>query len=252
MASGPSIEASPKRESIQKNWPLTLQVPLAKGLIWVFLVFVEVKIVWWKFIHPQFVQSPNVIIQVFVEGINFLLIFYFLTRFGRFELWKMIRYSVPLPKVFFLWIYVAVGLTAYNLPLYFSAGFGSQPPYFVIESLFALISTVVLASIREELLFRGLFYGAIRTKYGRVSSYIINVLVFVGVHGQLHSLVTGGYWSIFLHHLILLTVISCFLTYLYESKRSLLLCMSFHGAANFNVTIAPLLGFLYGGYIVGK
>ncbi|MCE2433722.1 MAG: CPBP family intramembrane metalloprotease [Candidatus Latescibacteria bacterium] len=252
MAPGLSIEEAPKKESIQENWPQILQVPLAKGLIWFFLIFIEVKIVWWKFIHPQFAQSPNVIMQVFVEGINLLLIFYFLNRFRPFELRKMIHYDVPAKRVFFLWIYVGISLTAYNLPLYWSYGFGSQPPYFVIECLFDLIGLVILTPIREELLFRGLFYGAIRTKYGRIRAYIINVLVFVGVHEQLYSVVTGGYWSIFFHHLVLLTVISCFLTYLYESKRSLLLCMSFHGAANFNVTIAPLLGFLYGGYIVGK
>ena len=252
MAPGSSIEESPKTESIQKNWPQTLEVPLAKGLIWAFLVFIEVKIVWWKFVHPQFVQSPNVIMQVFVEGINLLLILYFLDRFGRFELRKIIRYGVPKKKVFFLWIYVGVGLTAYNLPLYFSAGFGSHPPGFVIECLFDLIGLVILTPIREELLYRGLFYGAIRTKYGRIRTYIINVLVFVGLHEQLYSLITGGYWSIFFHHLVLLTVISCFLTYLYESKRSLLLCMAFHSSANFNVTIAPFLGFMYGGYIVSK
>ena len=53
-------------------------------------------------------------------------------------------------------------------------------------------------------------------------------------------------------YLIALIVLACFLTYLYESKRSLLLCMAFHSSANINVTIAPLLGFLYGGYIVSK
>jgi hypothetical protein len=53
-------------------------------------------------------------------------------------------------------------------------------------------------------------------------------------------------------YLIALTVLAYFLTYLYESKRSLLLCMAFHSSANINVTITPLLGFLYGGYIVGK
>ncbi len=86
------MEESIKVESMQENWPLTLHVPLAKGLIWGFFVFLENKIVWW------IVQSSNVIMQVVVEGINLLLIFSFFYRFGQFGLRKMIYYGVPQKK----------------------------------------------------------------------------------------------------------------------------------------------------------
>ena len=245
MAPGSSIEASPKTESIQENWPPTLQVPLAKGLIWSCLIILEGVIVWE-------LVSPKGLVNVFMEGMHLLLIVFLLVQFGRFELKKMVYYVIPPKRVFFFWIYVGIGLTAYYFPLKFPEGLGPQPPDFVFEYLCLFIVRIVLIPIQEEILFRGLFYGAIRTKYGKFKAYVISISIFVLSHRRLWPYIIEGYWDLLLLHLITLTVIACFLTYLYESKRSLLLCMAFHSSANINVTITPLLGFLYGGYIVGK
>ena len=164
----------------------------------------------------------------------------------------MVYYVIPSKRVFFFWIYAGIGLTAYYFPLKFPEGLGPQPPDFVFEYLCRFIVLVVLIPIEEELLCRGLLYGAIRTKYGKFKAYVISILIFVFSHRRLWPYIIEGYWDLFFLHLIILTVLACFLTYLYESKRSLLLCMAFHSSANFNLTITPLIGFLYGGYIVSK
>lgn len=240
-----SIEEVPKTESIQENWPPTLQVPLAKGVIWACLIILEGVIVWR-------LVSPKGFVNVLMQGMHLLLVLFVLIQFGRFELKKMVYYVIPPKRVFFFWIYAGIGLTAYYLPLNFSEGIGPQPPDFVFEYLCLFIARVVLAPIEEELLYRGLLYGTIRTKYGKFKAYIISILIFVFSHRHLWPYIIEGYWDLFFMYLIALTVLAYFLTYLYESKRSLLLCMAFHSSANINVTITPLLGFLYGGYIVGK
>lgn len=240
-----SIEEVPKTESIQENWPPTLQVPLAKGVIWACLIILEGVIVWR-------LVSPKGFVNVLMQGMHLLLVLFVLIQFGRFELKKMVYYVIPPKRVFLFWIYAGIGLTAYYLPLNFSEGIGPQPPDFVFEYLCLFIARVVLAPIEEELLYRGLLYGTIRTKYGKFKAYIISILIFVFSHRHLWPYIIEGYWDLFFMYLIALTVLAYFLTYLYESKRSLLLCMAFHSSANINVTITPLLGFLYGGYIVGK
>ena len=245
MAPESSIEEAPKTESIQENWPQTLQVPLAKGLIWSCLIILEGVIVWR-------LVSPKGFVNVLMQGMHLLLVLFVLVQFGRFELRRMVYYVIPPKRVFFFWIYAGIGLTAYYLPLNFWEGFGPQPPDFVFEYLCLFIARIILAPIEEELLFRGLLYGAIRTKYGKFKAYIISISIFVFSHRRLWPYIIEGYWDLFFVYLITLTVIACFLTYLYESKRSLLLCMALHSSANFNVTITPLLGFLYGGYIVNK
>lgn len=245
MAPESSIEEAPKTESIQENWPPTLQVPLAKGMIWACLIILEGVIVWR-------LVSPKGFVNVLMQGMHLLLVLFVLVQFGRFELKKMVYYVIPSKSVFFFWIYAGIGLTVYYLPLNFWEGFGPQPPDFVFEYLCLFIARVVLAPIEEELLYRGLLYGTIRTKYGKFKAYVISILIFVFSHRHLWPYIMEGYWDLFFLYLIALTVIACFLTYLYESKRSLLLCMAFHSSANINVTITPLLGFLYGGYIVGK
>lgn len=241
-----TIEEVPKTESIQENWPPTLQVPLAKGVIWACLIILEGVIVW------RLVSPPRGFVNVLMQGMHLLLVLFVLIQFGRFELKKMVYYVIPPKRVFFFWIYAGIGLTAYYLPLNFSEGIGPQPPDFVFEYLCLFIARVVLAPIEEELLYRGLLYGTIRTKYGKFKAYIISILIFVFSHRHLWPYIIEGYWDLFFMYLIALTVLAYFLTYLYESKRSLLLCMAFHSSANINVTITPLLGFLYGGYIVGK
>ena len=246
MAPGSSIEEAPKTESIQENWPPALQVPLAKGLIWSCLIILEGVIVW------RLVSPPRGFVNVLMQGMHLLLVLFVLVQFGRFELKKMVSYAIPPKRVFFFWIYAGIGLTAYYLPLNFWEGFGAQPPDFVFHYLCLFIGGVILAPIEEELLYRGLLYGTIRTKYGKFKAYIISISIFVFRHKRLWPYMIEGYWDLFLLHLITLTVLAYFLTYLYESKRSLLLCMAFHSSANINVTITPLLGFLYGGYIVGK
>lgn len=245
MAQGSSIKEASKTETMTENWPLTLQVPLAKGLIWPCLIVLESMILWE-------IVSPKGWLNVLMEGMHLLLILYFLDQFGRFELRKMVYYAIPSKRVFFLWIYVGIGLTAYYFPLKFPEGLGPQPPDFVFEHLHPLIVQGVLAPIQEELLFRGLLYGAIRTKYGKFKAYAISILIFVFSHKSLWPYLIEGYWDLFFLYFITFIVISCLLTYLYEEKRSLLLCMAFHGSANFHLNTAPLLGFLYGGYIVSK
>ena len=112
MAPESSIEEAPKTESIQENWPQTLQVPLAKGLIWSCLIILEGVIVWR-------LVSPKGFVNVLMQGMHLLLVLFLLIQFGRFELKKMVYYAIPSKSVFFFWIYAGIGLTAYYLPLNF-------------------------------------------------------------------------------------------------------------------------------------
>lgn len=257
MSQETSVSESNRTELAQKplTWPDPLKIPFAKGLIWTLLIVIEIKIIGGP-LYSKIVQSSNLsaigeeFFYVFLRGINLVLILYLLNRIGNFKLQDMTFYSTQNKKTLIFWIYVGLGLKAYSLPFYFPEGFGVQPPVFIVEHLMAIVVSVIIAPIEEEILFRGLLYGALRTKLGKVKAYIIGVVVFILAHKQIYDLAIAGYWDLLLHHLISFLIISCLLVYLYESKRSLLLCMAFHGSANLLHNLAPLLGFLYDGHIV--
>ena len=234
-----------------KSWPATLQISFASGLIWSIAVIIEINIMS-TYAYPWLLRStpdPEFLLGL-LESTNLLLILFVLVRFGRFELRKMVFHDIPEKRQFLLWIYLGLGLTAYQLPLHFREGLGPQPPDFVIERLSDILGGVIIAPIQEEVIYRGLFYGAIRKRFGTMRALVIGIGVFVFAHSHVHYLIANGDWHLLLQYLVILTLLSCFVVYLYESRRSLLLCMVFHGCVNLNFPLAFLIGFMFGGHLV--
>jgi len=94
-------------------------------------------------------------------------------------------------------------------------------------TLFVVI-TVLLAPIFEELLFRGLFYPALRRRFGPTKAILLNGMVFGSLHFQ----------PLFMLSLILVGMVLC---YLYEKTDSLLTPMLTHAFYNAAVLAITLL-----------
>lgn len=87
---------------------------------------------------------------------------------------------------------------------------------------------VLLAPVFEEILFRGLFYPALRRRVGPRLAVFINGLIFGALHFQ----------PLFMLSLVLVGIV---LAYLYEKSDSLLAPMAAHSLYNLSVILISLL-----------
>ncbi|MBI4605838.1 MAG: CPBP family intramembrane metalloprotease [Planctomycetes bacterium] len=94
---------------------------------------------------------------------------------------------------------------------------------------YLLAGGVLVAPLGEELLFRGVFYGALRERWGRIAGAAVSSFLFAGLHGSLGSLLP-------------LAVVGCLLCYVYERTGSLLFAMLFHAVFNGNQFAIMLYG----------
>ena len=147
-------------------------------------------------------------------------------------------------------MYIALGISLFNLFVRFPFGLDAQLPDFVIRHLVILIISAILTPIKEEIVFRGILYGSLRPKFGRTYALVFSILCFVLAHSTIQALIWQGNWTHCFYFFILFTVIAFLLVYIYESTYSLLLCIIFHSVSNSVYHIAPLIGFFYGGYII--
>lgn len=88
----------------------------------------------------------------------------------------------------------------------------------------AMIATmligVLLAPMAEEFIFRGYFYGALKSRLGIVAGIVLNAALFAAIHLNESSLPT------------LFALAVCF-TLAYEATGSILVCMAMHSLFNF-------------------
>ena len=94
------------------------------------------------------------------------------------------------------------------------------------------IATAVLAPVSEEMLFRGLIYGTLRSVLRRPAALLLSCAIFGLMHGQL-------LWVIYAF------LMGAVLTLIYDKYRTLLASMAFHIA--FNITGSFILPALSGG-----
>ena len=122
-----------------------------------------------------------------------------------------------------LWAFVAweelIGWGAYDEMIFW----GSRS--MVIATL---LNSVLFAPFFEELVFRGVFYGTLRTRLSVWPALILSSILFTVWHG--YNL--EGSVSIFLSGLLF--------AYLYERSRSLIPPMLLHGFINLNIAIYDL------------
>ena len=105
------------------------------------------------------------------------------------------------------------------------------------------ISSVVIVPLIEEILFRGIFYVAIR-KLGREYAYIFSTLLFLIWHISFVSLFTQGTTGLTFLHVVSIVICGAVTAHIYESTGKLLLCVVFHSAGNAIVVGAPVIGYL--------
>ncbi len=91
-----------------------------------------------------------------------------------------------------------------------------------------LVATVVLAPVFEEIIFRGLLYGSLRTRFGVAPSIVVSALIF----GLAHGYGAAGFASVFCS--------GALWAWSYERTRSVLPAMAAHMANNASVGLTLL------------
>jgi uncharacterized protein len=98
-----------------------------------------------------------------------------------------------------------------------------------VEIWVTVLVAVVAAPLGEELLFRGVIYGSLRTRLGPLASATISAVLFSLIH---------GYEPLSSIHVFVLGFTSALI---YERSRSLIPCMLAHATYNGIVVAANLL-----------
>ena len=91
-----------------------------------------------------------------------------------------------------------------------------------------LVATVVLAPVFEEIIFRGLLYGSLRTRFGVAPSILVSALIFALAHGY----GAAGFASVFCS--------GALWAWSYERTRSVLPAIAAHMANNASVGLTLL------------
>jgi hypothetical protein len=135
--------------------------------------------------------------------------------------------------VFFLTALLPIFLSGALWQLFLGSAFGREPkPQELVESfrdlagagatrpvvLFVLAGSL-LAPVTEELLFRGILFGALRVRVGPISAGLISSFVFTLVHRDLGTFVS-------------LWLLGCALAYVYCRTGSLYVSMACHALLN--------------------
>lgn len=90
------------------------------------------------------------------------------------------------------------------------------------------LGAVIVAPLVEELLFRGLLYGWLRSKYGLIAGRVVSSLVFAALHGSIAVLLP--------------TFLMGFgLALLYERTRALAPCVIAHATGNLLAAIVSVV-----------
>ena len=93
--------------------------------------------------------------------------------------------------------------------------------------LVLLLTIVIVAPVAEELFFRGYVYNVLKRITGRWA-VVVSSLIFTGIH-------------FYVVQAPVVFILSVVLTYIYESKGSLLVSMSAHGFMNLLVALMAIL-----------
>lgn len=237
------------------TWPSTLRIDFVKGILLTIFSVLEGFLIW-RVLYPKFLtfehftplQSDT--IYLFLSIFNFCLVLFIFFKFGNIRLRELVFFQIPTTRIFLKWIYIALGISLFNLFVRFPFGLDAQLPDFIIRHLIILIISAILTPIKEEIVFRGILYGSLRAKFGRTYAFVFSILCFVFAHGTIQALIWQGHWTHFFYFFIFFTIIAFLLVYIYESTYSLLLCIIFHSVSNSVYHIAPLIGFFYGGYTI--
>lgn len=96
----------------------------------------------------------------------------------------------------------------------FENAFGEEANY-----IGALVTTIVVAPIAEEVLLRGIILKGLLSRYSAPTSILISSLLFGAIHGNLYQFV-------------LALIVGVFLGWMFVKTRSLLLCILAHAFFN--------------------
>ena len=110
-------------------------------------------------------------------------------------------------------------------------GTNYESPEYLAFILIATFSSSLIYPIVEEFLFRGFCYSALR-KYGKWCAFVISTLLFLLAHIPL-KVAMSGVFPLSMFQVAFFVAVSAIATHIYESSGNLLLCITFHGAANF-------------------
>lgn len=106
-----------------------------------------------------------------------------------------------------------------------------ENPEYVAFILMSTFSSSLIYPVVEEVLFRGFCYSTLR-KYGKWFAFVISTLLFLLAHVPLKVAISGVF-PLSMFQVAFFVAISAIATHIYESSGNLLLCITFHGAANF-------------------
>ena len=246
------MDVSIPRRAHSNDWPISLSLSPRSGLL-LLLIVVLIDRVWRysRIVLRPYISSDTVldwIVEVGVLGLLTLALCVAIQSITGASITKILGFQTTNPKDLLKWGYVALVASSYNLALEIPSGFGPQYESELWFICIRLISTVLLIPFYEELIYRFLIYGMIRSRFGRWPAAIVSTTIFFFFHQSVHRVLATSSWMIVVLF-INLSFFGLLAAYLYETRRTLLPCVVIHAAINLTYQSAPLIGYLIGGTI---
>jgi len=199
--------------------------------IYILLAYGTVRIMaWWP--HERVLMYLN----AFMTQLSFALLIWTLKIIRDWEWadlgWRSVSLRGIFSKVLGLYVITWVINISYALILY---KYGLTPPSTDVYSkllgqatwytlILNLLLAGVLAPLVEEMLFRGIIFGGLRTYFGKWTAAVISAAIFSGLHLQ-----TYGFFPRF--------VLGIVLVYLFDKYKSLYPSIALHALNNIVATL---------------
>lgn len=153
-----------------------------------------------------------------------------ISHWGPVRIWEIFSQNGPSFREFMKWAFIGMFI---NIPTFvnrFNHGFYFDSAGFLAFILIAALSYTLIYPFVEEVIFRGYCYSMLR-KRGKWRAFLISTTLFVLAHISMADALSGqvSLTSIRVAHIVIVSAIA---THIYESTGKLLLCITFHCAAN--------------------
>ena len=240
------------RRTHSSNWPTLLSVSFWPGVIFVFIVVATDRLWTYSrvFLRPHITSDTVLdwIIEIGIVSLNTVIVCSAVQYITKVPIQKILGFKNPDFRDMLKWGYVVFAVSSYNLILEIPAGFGPQYESELWFLFIRLLRSVLLIPIYEEIVYRFLVYGALRTRFNKWVAMLVSSTIFVIVHQIIHKALGIPNLTVVILFIMLFSF-GLLAAYLYETRRTLLLCIVIHAVVNLTYWSAHLIGYLAAGTI---
>ena len=247
-----SITMSTPRRTQLKKCSFAISISVRTGLSLTLIAILTDRL--WIYSRPilkEYVDSAIIldwVIEIGVIGLITVIMCFSVKFITKLSIQGILGLSFLNLKDSLKWSYVVFAASSFNYVLETPSGFGPQYKSELWFDFIRLLSTTLLIPIYEELIYRFLIYGWMRTKFKFHTAALGSSLIFFFAHQSVHKALTTSLWTTGVLFVSLFSY-SLLAAYLYETRRTLLPCILTHAVLNFTYWSAPLIGFLWAGII---